>query len=777
MSKKASSVARCIRPFLMSILLLLCLRAVASAQDIPIGVLHSITGVTAADEAQLKDFVFFLVKEQNDKGGVLGRKLRAIAPDGQSAPMVFKLRASELIAGEKVSVVFGGWSRASLFAMAPLFKGNDTILFYPANILSVDSLPQERSIFYVGFFPEQLAKAAITYMNSSVSPSLWVLLGNESSEAGAMNAMMRSILTKTRGVQDTDVLSKNVRLPEVAQAATDIASFTQSRKPMKGPTAVLTTLPGLGDIAISGDPKDKTTDLNRFPIISFTLRESQLPASSKGQLGIVDYYQAVATRANTDLLRRWRIYTNNPNSSVDDAMASYATAFAMWVQAVEKVRTVEAAKVIDALPNIAVETLAGSVSAMLPDHRITKQARVVRVNDAGKFELVWSENDVKRSAPAGGSSLPSQPAAPSLSAPVTPPVANLPRTPPGRASIEQTQPGTGAQGDAELPANSNVSSDSAPILAAPTLVAAAAGPDSRGSAQRCATPTTPTIPMMDAFQRATSPPPYCREGFKDVVLIDTGDEEQDVRDRVCSGVRVGSEWVLTAKHCVASWTDARGRVFALTNAAYECLDHPPSTGKHPGESCSLPVIERNGQPTPAEDSPRKIDLALIRVLAPRDTSSLSSAKVRKFAQSGALEITLAGFGAAPGTAPGTLRVGWSRIVDVTALQSMSEETELNMAEVAVPIRFTQQSYGSGSPGSWACKGDSGSPVFAGRVFGYRNEPHLVAGIVTQSSFVTAARCASDAAVQGDSTKIVPLMHPEIRKWLCSTTNNNLDLCR
>ncbi|MGY4512108.1 hypothetical protein ACVIN2_005562 [Bradyrhizobium sp. USDA 3650] len=274
-----------------------------------------------------------------------------------------------------------------------------------------------------------------------------------------------------------------------------------------------------------------------------------------------------------------------------------------------------------------------------------------------------------------------------------------------------------------------------------------------------------------------SPPPYCREGFLDVVLIDTGDETQPVGDRVCSGVRVGGEWVLTAKHCVAKWTATRGRVFALTNGVFDCLDHPPSTDKHPGESCSLPVVGRDGQPTPAEDGSRKIDLALVRVLAPAGTSSPPSAKVRKFVQSGSLEITLAGFGASPGKMPGTLRVGWSRIVDATALRSMTEETELNMAEVAVPIRFTQRSYGSGSPGSWACKGDSGSPIFAGRVFGYKDEPHLVAGIVTDSSFVTAARCASDAPTQGDSTKIVPLMHPVVRQWLCSTTSNNLDLCR
>ncbi|MDA9476879.1 hypothetical protein XI03_20790 [Bradyrhizobium sp. CCBAU 65884] len=280
------------------------------------------------------------------------------------------------------------------------------------------------------------------------------------------------------------------------------------------------------------------------------------------------------------------------------------------------------------------------------------------------------------------------------------------------ALLAERAAGTDAGGKVDLPANSNISSDSAPILAAPTMMETATGTDSAGSARRCATPTSPSIPTMDEFQRSTNSRVYCREGFQDVVLIDTGDETQAVRDRVCSGVRVGSGRVLTAKHCLAKWTPTRGRIFELMEGAFGCLDRPLSPDEHPGERCGLPLVERNGQPPQAEDSARKIDLALIRVLAPPDARALSLAKVRRFVQSGTLEITLAWFGAAPGSAAGTRRVGWSRI-DATALRSLIDDTDLNTAEIAVPIRFTQRSYGAGSPGSCACKGDSGSPSLPG----------------------------------------------------------------
>jgi urea transport system substrate-binding protein len=43
----------------------------------------------------------------------------------------------------------------------------------------------------------------------------------------------------------------------------------------------------------------------------------------------------------------------------------------MWVKAVEKVKSTDADKVIEALPGIEVPNLTGGTSKMLPNHHIT----------------------------------------------------------------------------------------------------------------------------------------------------------------------------------------------------------------------------------------------------------------------------------------------------------------------------------------------------------------------------------------------------------------------
>lgn len=45
--------------------LTLGVRAASADEPIRIGILHSMSGVTAPDEAQLRDFLFFLAAEQN----------------------------------------------------------------------------------------------------------------------------------------------------------------------------------------------------------------------------------------------------------------------------------------------------------------------------------------------------------------------------------------------------------------------------------------------------------------------------------------------------------------------------------------------------------------------------------------------------------------------------------------------------------------------------------------------------------------------------------------
>ena len=69
-------------------------------------------------------------------------------------------------------------------------------------------------------------------------------------------------------------------------------------------------------------------------------------------------------------------------------MEAHFIGFNMWVKAVEKVKSADPDKVIDALPGIEVENLSGGMSRMLPNHHITKPAFVGKVRADGQFDVV-----------------------------------------------------------------------------------------------------------------------------------------------------------------------------------------------------------------------------------------------------------------------------------------------------------------------------------------------------------------------------------------------------
>jgi urea transport system substrate-binding protein len=73
----------------------------------------------------------------------------------------------------------------------------------------------------------------------------------------------------------------------------------------------------------------------------------------------------------------------------NDPMEAHVIGFDMWVKAVEKAGSVEADKVIDALPGTKAPNLTGGVSEMLPNHHITKPVFIGEIKADGQFDVVW----------------------------------------------------------------------------------------------------------------------------------------------------------------------------------------------------------------------------------------------------------------------------------------------------------------------------------------------------------------------------------------------------
>src|SRR5205807_1082909 len=300
----------------------------AQAQDtIKVGILHSLSGTMAISETTLKDVMLMLIEEQNKKGGLLGKKLEAVVVDPASNWPLFAEKARELITKDKVAVVFGCWTSVSRKSVLPVFKELNSILFYPVQYEGEES---ERNVFYTGAAPNQQAIPAVEYLMSKDGGEVkrWVLAGTDYVYPRTTNKILEAFL-KQKGVADADIMINYTPFghSDWQTIVSDIKKFGSAGKK----TAVVST--------INGD-------------------------------------------ANVPFFK-------NPKRVTNDPMEAHVIGFAMWVKAVEKVKSTDPDKVIDALPGIEAPNLTGGTSKMLPNHHITKPVYIGEVRGDGQFDVVW----------------------------------------------------------------------------------------------------------------------------------------------------------------------------------------------------------------------------------------------------------------------------------------------------------------------------------------------------------------------------------------------------
>jgi urea transport system substrate-binding protein len=150
--------------------------AQAQEDTIKVGVLHSLSGTMAISETTLKDVMLMLIEQQNEKGGLLGKKLEAVVVDPASDWPLFAEKARELISVNGVAAVFGCWTSVSRKSVLPVFEELNSLLFYPVQYEGEES---QRNVFYTGAAPNQQAIPAVDYLMNEEGVERWVLAGTD----------------------------------------------------------------------------------------------------------------------------------------------------------------------------------------------------------------------------------------------------------------------------------------------------------------------------------------------------------------------------------------------------------------------------------------------------------------------------------------------------------------------------------------------------------------------------------------------------------------------
>ena len=379
----------------------------AQADDtIKVGILHSLSGTMAISETALKETALMTIEEINKNGGVLGKKLEPVVVDPASNWPLFAEKARQLLAKDKVAVVFGCWTSVSRKSVLPVFKELNGLLFYP---VQYEGEELERNVFYTGAAPNQQAIPAVEYLMSKDGGEAkrFVLLGTDYVYPRTTNKILRAFL-KSKGVKDEDIMEEYTPFghSDYQTIIAKIKKFSSEGKK----TAVVSTINGDSNVPFYkelGNAGLKATDV---PVVAFSVGEEELRGVDTkplvGHLAAWNYFMSLKNPQNekfVKMYKEWAVKNKLPNASTvvtNDPMEATYVGIHMWKQAVEKAKSTDVDKVI---PAVAGQTFAAPSGYTLKmdetNHHLWKPVFIGEIKADGQFNVVWKSKGPIRAQP------------------------------------------------------------------------------------------------------------------------------------------------------------------------------------------------------------------------------------------------------------------------------------------------------------------------------------------------------------------------------------------
>ncbi|MBV9261646.1 MAG: transporter substrate-binding protein, partial [Pseudolabrys sp.] len=240
--------------------------------------------------------------------------------------------------------------------------------------------------------PNQQAIPAVDYLMSKDGGEVkrWVLEGTDYVYPRTTNKILEAYLI-SKGVAKEDIMINYTPFghSDWQTIVSDIKKFGSAGKK----TAVVSTINGDANVPFYKELGNQGVKAKDIPVVAFSVGEEELAGLDTkplvGHLAAWNYFESIKTPANAEFIKKWQAFTKNPKRTTNDPMEAHVIGFAMWVKAVEKVKSTDADKVIDALPGIEAPNLTGGVSKMLPNHHITKPVYIGEIRPDGQFDVVW----------------------------------------------------------------------------------------------------------------------------------------------------------------------------------------------------------------------------------------------------------------------------------------------------------------------------------------------------------------------------------------------------
>lgn len=362
-------------------------KASGKGDTVKVGLLHSMSGSMAISEKAVLDAEKLAIKEINEAGGVLGKKIEYQEEDGASDPSTFATKAEKLVDQDGISTVFGCWTSSSRKAVKSIFEDYDALLFYPVQYEGMES---SSNIVYTGAAPNQQIVPAIDYLIEKGYKKFF-LLGSDYVFPRTAN-MIITAQVKNAGLE---VVGEEYADMDQTDFAAIIAKIEAAQ-----PDVIVNTLNGTGNVSFFKQMSEKNYTSDKYMTMSFSIAEEEVATIGanilKGHMVSWNYYQTTETDRNTKFVEAYKKAYGDTRVTSDPAEAAYDAVY-LWAAACEKAGSFEVDDILKAIEGggISFDAPEGTVELDGSNHHLSKPVRIGEVKEDGLIYEVYSTDAVK----------------------------------------------------------------------------------------------------------------------------------------------------------------------------------------------------------------------------------------------------------------------------------------------------------------------------------------------------------------------------------------------
>ena len=360
---------------------------------VTVGILHSVTGTMAISESGSVEAEKLAIKQINDMGGVLGRKIEIIQEDGASDWPTFAEKARKLLVNDKVAAVMGCWTSASRKAVLPVFEKENGMLYYPT---FYEGLEQSKNVIYTGQEATQQILAGLDWVAKEKGAKTFYLIGSDYIWPRTSNKIARKHIENVLG-------GKVVGEEYYPLGHTQFNSVINKIK-LRKPDVIYAIVVGGSNVAFYKQLKAAGIDLasDKWTLLTISVTEDEILGiggeNIEGAYAAMKYFQSLPNPNNQAFVKAFKEMWGDEIVIGDVTQAAYLGPW-LWKAAVEKAGSFDIPKIREASPGIELETAPEGYVRIHENHHLWSKTRIGLAKEDGQYEVVYETDELMEPDP------------------------------------------------------------------------------------------------------------------------------------------------------------------------------------------------------------------------------------------------------------------------------------------------------------------------------------------------------------------------------------------